>query len=211
MNRLVLSNFIIFRWDNRIRPFHFNVCLLLLFNVWYFYCLGRRNHKCPALLAREGGPFWFSNWKNSPMFASRLYWIERNSCETRCCILFNWFIISFRFLWWLVNSLLRWMVSVIPIHKTCPYIVLVQFISYGAQLANAVHYHISHDKFSVPCWEVKISVFVGMQVPLPGHESALERHMTPRGVDRGNIHPRWGTSTFLYMSKVVGSLTFSFV
>ena len=45
MNRLVLYNFIIFRRDNKIRLFHFNVSLLLLFIVCYFYCLGRRNHK----------------------------------------------------------------------------------------------------------------------------------------------------------------------
>ena len=49
----------------------------------------------------------------------------------------------------------------------------------------------------VPCCET--SVFVGMQMPLHEHESALGRHITPRarGVDRESIHPGRGGSTFL--------------
>ena len=47
MNRLVLSNFTIFRRDNKIRPFHVNICLLLSFNVCYFYFLGRRTINYP--------------------------------------------------------------------------------------------------------------------------------------------------------------------
>ena len=125
----------------------------------------------------------------------------------QCCILFQWFIVLFRFLlkgqWFFtiygVSDGLR------SIHKTCICIVLVQFISHVAQLANAVHYHISHDKFSVPCWEVGEDLGICRdwldatppQVPLHGHESALGRHITPRGVDRESIHPGWGASTFL--------------
>ena len=43
MNRLVLSNIIIFRRDNKSALF-ISTCVFTLFNV-LLYCLGRRNHK----------------------------------------------------------------------------------------------------------------------------------------------------------------------
>ena len=111
----------------------------------------------------------------------------------QCCIYFSDCSVSVS-----VNSLFQWMVSVMALDSSIKH-VFVQVISHGAQLANAVHYHISHAKLGVPCCET--SVFVGMQMPLHEHESALGSiWLLVLVVLIGSIesiHPGWGGSTFL--------------